>query len=116
MERNVTGCNPVSQIVRMKAMKSSGMVVVDRIASKLLAGNPLGDPVERDLYVYLPPGYSESPRSYPALLAVVGFTGTGASLFNADPLGEDFKRRLDRLISTGKCPPLIVVAPDCFTR
>lgn len=97
-------------------MKNSGTLVVDRVRSKALEGNPLGDPVERDLYIYLPPGYSESSHSYPVLLAVVGFTGTGGSLFNVDPLGEDLKHRLDRLILTGKCPPVIVAAPDCFTR
>ena len=56
------------------------------------------------------------PTAYPCLLAVVGFTGTGGMLFNVDPLGEDLKRRLDRLITSGKCPPVIVAAPDCFTR
>lgn len=92
-----------------------GRLAVHRLDSEVLRGNPLGDPTERDLYVYLPPGYDES-RTYPALLALVGFTGTGASMFNTDPLGEDLKRRLDRLIGAGLCPPVIVAAPDCFTR
>ena len=30
------------------------------IESELLAGNPLGDPNRRPLYVYLPPSYDES--------------------------------------------------------
>jgi enterochelin esterase family protein len=92
-----------------------GRVAVHPIASSVLQGNPLGDPTEREVHVYLPPGY-EPTRRYPALLAVVGFTGTGASLFNVDPLGEDLKRRLDRLISSGRCAPVLVVAPDCFSR
>jgi enterochelin esterase family protein len=86
-----------------------------RFKSQVLEGNPLGDPVERDLIVYVPPGYDAGKR-YPTLLAIVGFTGTGASLFNADPLGESLDRRLDRLIASGQCPPCIVAAPDCFTR
>jgi len=73
--------------------------------------------VDRDLYIYLPPGVQgKSDRKCPALLAVVGFTGTGASLFNRDPLAEDLKSRMDRLIAKGAMPPTIVVAPDCFTR
>lgn len=92
----------------------SGRLLIERLDSRILKGNPLGDPTERDLYVYLPPGYGRSP--VPALLAVVGFMGTGASLFNKDPFGEDLKARLDRLISTGACPPMIVAAPDCFTK
>jgi S-formylglutathione hydrolase FrmB len=93
----------------------AGKLVVHRLDSEVLRGNPLGDPTERDLFVYLPPGYEEG-RRYPVLLALAGFTGTGASLFNVDPLGEDLKRRLDRLISSGASGPAIVVAPDCFTR
>ncbi len=83
--------------------------------STLLAGNPLGDPVERDLYVYVPPGYDAS-RRYPAVLAIVGYTGTGGYLFNRDPLIEALDDRLDRLITSGACAPVIVAAPDCFTR
>lgn len=96
-------------------MAQHGQLVVHRLSSEVLKNNPLGDPTERDLHVYLPPGYSEGQR-YPALLALAGFLGTGASLFNADPLGEDLKRRLDRLISSGRSPPVIVAAPDGFTR
>ena len=31
------------------------------ISSELLRGNPLGDPHERPLTVYLPPGYDQEP-------------------------------------------------------
>lgn len=96
-------------------MGSEGELVIHRLASEVLRGNPLGDPTERDLYVYLPPRYDPT-RAYPAVLGVVGFTGTGGMLFNVDPLVEGLRTRLDRLIGSGACPPLIVVAPDCFTR
>lgn len=96
-------------------VQGRGKVTVHRHASEVLRGNPLGDPLERDLHVYLPPGYVER-RRYPKLLALAGFTGTGASLFNTDPLGEGLAPRLDRLIGAGLCPPVIVAAPDCFTR
>src|SRR5262249_8940878 len=83
--------------------------------SEVLRGNPLGDPTERNLHVYLPPEFDPS-RRYPALLAIVGFSGTGASLFNVDPFGENLAERLDRLILSGRSAPVIVVAPDSFTR
>jgi enterochelin esterase-like enzyme len=95
--------------------RERGSLSVHTFDSEVLRGNALGDPTERDLYLYLPPGY-DATRPYPALLALVGFLGTGASLFNVDPLGEDLRRRLDRLITSGVCPPVIVAAPDCFTR
>jgi enterochelin esterase-like enzyme len=90
-------------------------VIRHRHTSSVLAGNPLGDPIERDLYVYVPPGYDNTKR-YPAILAIVGYTGTGGYLFNVDPLTEPLDRKLDRLITNHQCPPVIVAAPDCFTR
>jgi len=101
----------------MKNRKVGGRVIVHRVQSRALKRNPLEDPTERDLYVYLPPGYEhDSSRTYPALLALVGYMGTGGMFFNVNPFGEDLKTRLDRLIATGKCLPAIVVAPDCFTK
>ena len=92
-------------------------VIRHRVPSRVLVGNPLGDPTERDLFVYVPPGYDPSASpGYPALLAIVGFSGTGGALFNVDALIEPLDVRLDRLIASGKCPPVIVAAPDCFTR
>jgi enterochelin esterase-like enzyme len=95
--------------------RDRGTLRVHRLGSEVLKGNALGDPTERDLHVYLPPGHDASKR-YPALLALTGFTGTGAMLFNQDPLAEGLQSRLDRLIASGACPPVIVAAPDCFTR
>src|SRR5262249_1170223 len=83
--------------------------------SERLRDNPLGDPSLRDLHVYLPPGHDPAEPT-PALLALAGFTGNGAMLFAPDPLGEDLRSRLDRLILTGRCPRVSVAAPDCFTR
>jgi len=85
------------------------------VRSEVLRQNPLGDPHEREVWVYTPPGY-EPGRPLPALLALAGFTGHGPMLFNTDPLGASLGARLDRLIESGACPPCIVAAPDCFTR
>lgn len=92
-------------------------VLRHRLTSRVLVGNPLGDPIERDLHVYVPPGYDPAgARRYPAVLALVGYTGTGGYLFNVDPLTEALHDKLDRMIGSGACPPMIVAAPDCFTR
>ncbi len=94
---------------------AGGTVVVERFDSEILKGNPLGDPTERDIAVYLPPRY-EPRKRYPAAYAIVGYTGTGKMLLNVDPLREDLKTKLDRLIRTGKMGPMIVPMVDCFTR
>src|SRR6266508_3768225 len=44
--------------------------------SEALKGNPLGDPHERPLWVYVPPGYDDNPeRRYPSVYAIQGMTG-----------------------------------------
>ena len=46
------------------------------VESELLAGNPLGDPARRPLYVYTPPGYdAKSERRYPTIYVIQGMTG-----------------------------------------
>jgi S-formylglutathione hydrolase FrmB len=92
-----------------------GRVAVLAHASTVLRGNALGDPHEREIYCYLPPGYDGSDRRYPVIHFLSGFTGTGRMHLNFDPFVESIDRRLDRLIATGAMPPAICVLPDCFT-
>lgn len=98
----------------IQVMSASQLVILEH-ESAVLKSNPLGDPNRRKIYVYLPENL-ENLRKVPAILSLVGFTGTGAMLFNSDPFVEDLKTRMDRLIASGKCPPVIMVAPDCFNK
>jgi S-formylglutathione hydrolase FrmB len=64
----------------------------------------LGQP--RDLYVYLPPGYTPT-RAYPLIIYLhMGFTDEHALI------GLPFLRQLDRMIVRGEFPPVIVACPD----
>ncbi|HYM40284.1 MAG TPA: alpha/beta hydrolase-fold protein [Thermoplasmata archaeon] len=92
-----------------------GEVVLETVDSRVLRGNPLRDPTRRTLALYLPPGYDATKR-YPIVYGIVGYTGTGRSLFNVDPLSEDLASKMDRLIASGRCGPMIIAAPDCFTK
>ena len=94
---------------------AGGEVVIETFDSKVLRGNSLGDPTKREVAIYLPPKYDRT-RRYPAAYAIVGYTGTGKSLLSVDPMGEDLKSKLDRLIRTGKMGPMIVPMVDCFTK
>jgi hypothetical protein len=94
---------------------ADGEIVIESFDSNALRGNPLGDPTKRDIAIYLPPRYDARKR-YPASYGIVGYTGTGRMLLGVDPLGEDLKSKLDRLIRTGKMGPMIVPLVDCFTR
>ena len=63
------------------------------ISSELLRGNPLGDPHERPLLVYLPPGYDDDlGRRYPAVYVIQGYTGNVAMWRNRAPYRLPFPR------------------------
>src|SRR5207245_10617703 len=92
---------------------AGGEIVTESFDSKVLKGNPLGDPTKRDITIYLPGRYDPN-RRYAAAYAIVGYTGTGKSLLSIDPLGENLKAKLDRRIGTGNMGQLIVPMVDCF--
>ena len=96
--------------------RHQGTVVELAIDSRLLRGNLLGDPHERMLPVYLPPGYDDHPEGrYPVVHYLAGFLGTGRSKLNWKAWGETLPQRLDRLLADGLIGPMIVAFPDCFT-
>ena len=87
------------------------------IDSAMLRDNPLGDPHQRTLPVYLPPGYdADRSRHYPVVFVLAGYTSTGPSLLNWRGWQESSPERLDRLITGGDIPPMIAAFPDCWTR
>jgi len=86
------------------------------IDSALLRGNPLGDPHERPLYVYVPPGYDDQPdRRYPAIYVLQGYTGHVAMWFNRTPFRRTYPELADGVFSAGDVPPAIVVYVDAWT-
>lgn len=101
--------------LRPPVAEPSGQVVSLGLPSKLLAGNPLGDPSEREHPVYLPPGYESDSRRYPVLYCLAAYTNAGPGQVAWRNHGETLPQRLDRLILSGHMPPVIVVFPDCYT-
>jgi S-formylglutathione hydrolase FrmB len=95
--------------------QKQGTIEIRRHESRILRNNPLGDPFERDVIVYLPPDYDESKR-YPAVYALTGFTGRGRMMLNDNAFTPNFAERMDKLIGDGTIKPLIAVLPDCFTH
>jgi S-formylglutathione hydrolase FrmB len=86
------------------------------LTSELLLGNPLGDPHERPLWVYLPPGYDDNPeRSYPAVYVIQGYTGHIAMWANRSPFRQPFPETADAVFAEGSAPPAIVVYVDAWT-
>jgi Putative esterase len=86
------------------------------IDSEALRDNALGDPPQRPLWVYLPPGYDDdSERRYPSLYVIQGHTGQLDMWRNRSPFRPNFPELADRLFASGEAPPCIVVWVDCWT-
>lgn len=101
----------------MTASGLSGRLDLTTLESRALRGNRLDDPFIRKLWVYLPPGYDDDPaRRYPVVLMLSSHGNTGASMLNWRAWDESLDQQVDRLISTGACPPHIMIIPDTWTR
>ena len=85
------------------------------IESEVLRGNVLGDPHERPVWVYRPPGYDESQR-YPSLYLIQGFTGQVDMWANRAAFRPNVLELVDELFAGGAAaPPCVVVFVDAWT-
>ncbi len=92
----------------------AGRIERHAFSSKVLEGNPWGDPVERELPIYLPPSGETEGR--PLLVLLSGFSGAGWMHFDRPRwLSETRVVQLDRLIRSGRVAESVLVAPDCMT-
>jgi enterochelin esterase family protein len=91
-------------------------IVIETIVSDVLKDNPLGDPHERRVPIYLPPDYEHGDARYPVIYFLAGFSNGGVYLLGESVWGETLPQRVDRLIRGGAIRPVIVVMPDCVTR
>ena len=94
----------------------AGRIDEQVITSELLRANPLGDPSERPVWVYLPPGYDDEPaRSYPSVYVIQGYTGHVAMWRNRSAYRQPFPETADAVFAGGQAPPAIVVYVDAWT-
>jgi S-formylglutathione hydrolase FrmB len=86
------------------------------VESEVLKGNVLGDPHERPLWVYLPPGYDDDPdRRYPSIYAIQGLTGQLDMWRNRFPFRRNFPELVDQLFAAEGSPQALVVFVDAWT-
>ncbi|HEX2314315.1 MAG TPA: alpha/beta hydrolase-fold protein [Thermomonospora sp.] len=84
--------------------------------SELLRGNPLKDPHERPLWVYVPPGYDDEPgRRYPSVYVIQGYTGHLTMWENRTAFRQPFVETADAVFAEGRAPAAIVVYVDAWT-
>ena len=84
------------------------------IESEILADNPLGDPVRRPLYVYVPPGVDESAELC-SIYVIQGFTGQLDAWLNRTAFEPNMLERVDGLFAEDSAPPAVVVFVDAWT-
>jgi len=85
-----------------------------RHQSVVLQGNTLGDPAERELYVWTPPDWKPDER-LPLLVDLKGYWSSALAHANWVPGAENVPERLDRLVHEGM-PRVVAAFPDCFTK
>lgn len=93
-----------------------GRVEMRPFQSEVLAGNPLGDPCEREVPVYVPPAPDGPQGDLPVVFLLVGFTGRPHALLETHPWKGGVVQELDRAIAAGEHPPHLLVMPDAWTR
>ncbi|HUJ36014.1 MAG TPA: alpha/beta hydrolase-fold protein [Solirubrobacteraceae bacterium] len=86
------------------------------VESDALAGNPLGDPARRPLYVYRPPGVElDHPKGLPTVFVIQGFTGQIDMWLSHSALEPNMIERVDAMFHSRACPDAIVVFVDAWT-
>ncbi|GAA2079532.1 alpha/beta hydrolase [Actinomadura alba] len=94
----------------------SGRLDEHVIESDLLRKNPLGDPHERPLWVYVPPGYDDAPtHHYQSIYVLQGYFGHVEMWRNRFPFQQPFIEAADQVFATAGAPPAIVVYVDAWT-
>jgi Putative esterase len=82
------------------------------VESELLAGNPLGDPTRRPLYVYRAPG---AGARVPSVYLIQGYSGQVDMWLARSAFEPTIVERLDEMFAAGDCPPAVVVFVDAWT-
>jgi hypothetical protein len=95
----------------------AGRLEAHALVSRALQGNPLGDPAERPVWVYLPPAYETEPeRRLPTIYLIQGMTGQVDMWRNRGSLRRTVPELIDELFSGESAPPpAIIVMVDCWT-
>ncbi len=96
------------------------MLIQTQIDSAHLAGNLLGDPSRRDLFVYRPPGYDDTNQRYPTAYLLHAFGSSAERMVRPRTDGPRWtppiEDVLDPVFGRMGVAPMIVVIPDGATR
>jgi S-formylglutathione hydrolase FrmB len=92
---------------------AAGRLVEVKVPAPSLKGNLLGDPVEQEVGIYLPPSYETSPtKRFPTLYLLHGYTAHYKAWTSGAYQGMSLQPFMDEMIRSGKTRELIVVIPS----
>lgn len=92
-----------------------GTVERVKVHGKALEGNLEGDSPDRDVSIYLPPGYKTHPKQrYPVVYLLHGYLDNDINWFGGKPVFVDAPLAIDRAITAGS-REMIVVMPSAYT-
>ena len=95
------------------APQKKGVVERIKVHGKALEGNLEGDSPDRDVFVYLPPGYERNRNQrYPVVYLLHGY---GLTAERWMPFGN-LAAAADQDIAAGTMKEMILVNPDAFTK
>ena len=102
--------------MRPWSVELRGRLEESTIASEALRGNPLGDPHERPVWVYLPPAYEDdASEAYPSIYMIQGLTGQIDMWRNRVAFRPSVVELVDGLFADESAPPAVVVFVDAWT-
>jgi S-formylglutathione hydrolase len=109
-----------SETASGQASARNGTIQRIKAHGKALEGNLQGESADRDVTVYLPPGYeSNRNRRYSVLYLLHGYlltdqywTGTGVGNFVP---GVSLPAAMDKALAAGKARELIIIMPNAYT-
>jgi enterochelin esterase-like enzyme len=94
--------------------KPHGQVVQIKVHGTALEKNHVVDSPDRDVSVYLPPGYESGTQRYRVVYLLHGYTATDRGWMNPGYVG--LPGLMDRLIERRTIEPMIIVMPNAFNR
>ena len=99
------------------AQSQKGKVERVKVRGMSLEGNLSGDSPEREVTVYLPPGYSIDPaRRYPVLYMLHGYTDSDAEWMGLEKHWINLPEVTDAALAAHETGEMIVVMPNAYTR
>ncbi|MCW3112310.1 MAG: esterase, partial [Segetibacter sp.] len=106
-----------SILIAQNTNKLQGSVERIKVHGKGLEGNLEGDDANRDVSIYLPPGYKKNPsRRYPVVYFLHGYTDSDAQWYGFVKHWINMPAIVDSVFASAGAQEMILVTPNAYTR